>query len=158
VWYHFRQSAEVFADIKEVYMLGEFKKFILRGNVIDLAVAVVIGAAFGAIISSIVNDIIMPVIGYVTAGIDFAELRVVLEPAVVVNGEETAAEVAIRYGNLIQVIIQFLIIALCIFFVVKGIAKMRERFEKKKEEAAEPATRAEDVVLLEEIRDLLKKQ
>jgi large conductance mechanosensitive channel len=130
----------------------------LRGNVIDLAVAVVIGAAFGAIISSIVNDIIMPVIGYVTAGIDFAELRVVLEPAVVVNGEETAAEVAIRYGNLIQVIIQFLIIALCIFFVVKGIAKMRERFEKKKEEAAEPATRAEDVVLLEEIRDLLKKQ
>lgn len=139
-------------------MLGEFKKFILRGNVIDLAVAVVIGAAFGAIISSIVNDIIMPVIGYVTAGIDFAELRVVLEPAVVVNGEETAAEVAIRYGNLIQVIIQFLIIALCIFFVVKGIAKMRERFEKKKEEAAEPTARAEDVVLLEEIRDLLKKQ
>lgn len=139
-------------------MLGEFKKFILRGNVIDLAVAVVIGAAFGAIITSIVNDIIMPVIGYIIAGVDFAELKIVLEPAVIVDGVETAAEVAIRYGNLILVILQFLIIALCIFLVIKAIAKTRERFEKKKEEAAEPAARAEDVVLLEEIRDLLKKQ
>lgn len=139
-------------------MLKEFKKFILRGNVIDLAVAVVIGAAFGAIVNSIVNDIIMPVIGYVTAGVSFSDLKVVLEPAVMEAGEVIKPEVAIGYGNLIQTIIQFLIIGFTIFLVVKGISTMRTKFEKRKEEeAAAPAEKPADVVLLEEIRDLLKK-
>lgn len=136
-------------------MLQEFKKFILRGNVIDLAVGVVMGSAFGAIVTSLVNNIIMPVIGYLTAGIDFSDLKIVLAAA---QGEKP--EVAIGYGVLIQVIIQFLIISLCIFFVVKGINTLTERLDrKKKEEAvAAPPAKADDVALLEEIRDLLKKQ
>lgn len=139
------------------YMIKEFKKFILRGNVVDLAVAVVIGAAFGAIVTSLVNDIVMPVIGYITAGVSFSDLKVVLEPAVMEAGEVVTPEVAIAYGNLIQTIIQFLIIGLTIFLVVKGISTMRAKFEKKEEEPAAPAEKAADVVLLEEIRDLLKK-
>lgn len=136
-------------------MLQEFKKFILRGNVIDLAVGVVMGSAFGAIVTSLVNNIIMPVIGYLTAGIDFSDLKIVLAAA---QGE--TAEVAIGYGMLIQVIIQFLIISLCIFFVVKGINTLTERLDRKKKEEAvtAPPAKADDVALLEEIRDLLKKQ
>lgn len=136
-------------------MLQEFKKFILRGNVIDLAVGVVMGSAFGAIVTSLVNNIIMPVIGYLTAGIDFSDLKIVLAAA---QGE--TAEVAIGYGVLIQVIIQFLIISLCIFFVVKGINTLTERLDRKKKEEAvtAPPAKADDVALLEEIRDLLKKQ
>ncbi len=120
-------------------MFKEFKKFIMRGNVIDLAIAVVIGAAFGAIVKSLVDDIIMPIIGFITAGINFSELLIPLGAA------------SIKYGNLIQVIIQFLIIALVVFLVVK----LLNRFKKKAEEA--PAVKAEQIVLLEEIRDLLKK-
>ncbi len=139
-------------------MLQDFKKFILRGNVMDLAIGVVIGAAFGAIVSSLVNDIIMPVIGFITAGINFTDLRVVLSEAVMANGEVATPEVAIRYGNLIQVTIQFLIIALCVFLVVKGINTLRERADAKKpKEEPAPAAKTADVVLLEEIRDLLKK-
>jgi large conductance mechanosensitive channel len=129
-------------------MLGDFKKFILRGNVIDLAVAVVMGVAFNAVVNSFVNDIIMPVIGFLTAGISFSDLKIVLKQAA---GE--APEVAITYGTLLQVILQFLIIALTIFLVVKGINKLR----KKTEKAAEPPAKPEDVKLLEEIRDLLRK-
>lgn len=138
-------------------MLKEFKKFILRGNVVDLAVAVVIGAAFGAIVTSIVNDIIMPIIGFITAGISFSDLKIVLEPAVLEAGEIIKPEVAIGYGKLIQAIIQFLIIGFTIFLVVKGISTMRSKFEKKVEEPVVVEAKAADIVLLEEIRDLLKK-
>lgn len=137
-------------------MLQEFKKFILRGNVIDLAVGVVMGSAFGAIVTSLVNNIIMPVIGYLTAGIDFSDLKIVLAAA---RGD--TPEVAIGYGVLIQVIIQFLIISLCIFFVVKGINTLTEKLDRKKEAeeaAAAPPAKPDDIALLEEIRDLLKKQ
>lgn len=129
-------------------MLSEFKKFIIRGNVIDLAVAVVIGAAFGAIVTGLVNDIIMPVIGWILAGVDFSSLKIILSAANEVTGKP---EAAITYGHLIQVIIQFIIIAIVIFFVVKGINKL------KKPVAEEPAKKADDILLLEEIRDLLKK-
>lgn len=142
-------------------MLQEFKKFIMRGNVIDLAVGIVIGAAFNAIVQSLVNDIIMPFVGYITAGISFSDLKIVLAEAVLENGEMAKPEVALTYGNLIQVIIQFLIIALVIFFVVKAINKMRDRLEaRKKKEAdvpAEPAAIPADIALLTEIRDLLKR-
>lgn len=141
-------------------MWQEFKKFILRGNVMDLAIGVVMGAAFGAIVNSIVNDIIMPIIGFITAGISFTDLKYVLAAAVVTNGEVTKPEVAIAYGKLIQVTIQFLVIAFSIFVIVKAINHMRELAEARKTKEAEAApapAKAADVSLLEEIRDLLKK-
>lgn len=139
-------------------MWQDFKKFILRGNVMDLAIGVVIGAAFGAIVSSLVNDIIMPVIGYLTAGINFSDLKVVLRAAVLKGSEVTTPEVAITYGNLIQVILQFLIIALTVFLAVKAITTLRERADSKKAaESPAPAVKPDEVRLLEEIRDLLKK-
>jgi large conductance mechanosensitive channel len=140
-------------------MVEEFKKFILRGNVIDLAVGVIIGAAFGSIVTSLVNDILMPPIGAATGGIDFRDLAIdlpgkMLDPA---TAEKPAAErkylpVKIKYGNFIQKIIDFLIIAFCLFLVIKGVNKL----QKKKEEAPAPPPPSE--AYLKEIRDLLAKQ
>ncbi|NLC84406.1 MAG: large-conductance mechanosensitive channel protein MscL [Ruminococcaceae bacterium] len=140
-------------------MWKEFKEFALKGNVIDLAIAVVIGAAFGAIVNSLVKDIIMPIIGYLTAGADFAALKVVLRPAAVVNGVEVA-ETAITYGVLIQTIIQFLIIAFSIFLMVRALNKASARMEAKNkvEAAIEEQAKSDETVLLAEIRDLLKEK
>ncbi len=131
-------------------MLKEFKEFALKGNVIDLAVGVIIGGAFGKIVSSLVNDILMPVIGVILGGISFTDLKYVITPAI---GD--AAEVAILYGSFIQAVVDFLIIAFSIFLFVKLLA-----FRKKKEAEAPPATPAPaaEVVLLKEIRDLLKSK
>lgn len=137
-------------------MWSEFKKFMLRGNVIDLAVGLVMGSAFGAIVTSLVNDIIMPIIGYATAGISFIDLKIILAAAVMENGEIIKPEVAIGYGKLIQIIINFILIGFSIFFIVKGINKMRAKMEKPPEPAA-PSAKPADIALLEEIRDLLKK-
>ena len=128
-------------------MLKEFKKFALRGNVMDLAVAVIIGAAFGKIVTSLVNDVIMPVIGLIMGGIDFTGLKIVLTPAA---GD--VAEVAIYYGTFIQTVVDFLLIAVSVFLVVKALAKL----QKKEEKPAKPPADPKDVVLLTEIRDLLK--
>ena len=122
-------------------LINEFKEFIKRGNVIDLAVAVVIGGAFSSIVNSLVNDLIMPVIGVIIGGINFTGLTLRVGTAV------------IRYGAFLQNVINFLVIAFAIFMLVKLINK----FFKKKEELKE-VVKAEEVVLLEEIRDLLKKQ
>ncbi|MEC3880583.1 large-conductance mechanosensitive channel protein MscL [Parapedobacter sp. 10938] len=132
--------------------MKEFKEFAMRGSVVDLAVGVVIGGAFGKIVTSLVNDVIMPPIGYLTGGMDFAELKYVIEPADEAN---EIAEVAIMYGNFINVIIQFIIIAFCIFLVIKGINSM-----KRKEEAAPaaPPAPSKEEVLLTEIRDLLQSK
>lgn len=139
-------------------MLKEFKEFIARGNVIDMAVGIVMGGAFGAIVNSLVNDIVMPLVGYLTAGVDFTSLKAVIQPAVVDGGEVVTEEIAIRYGMLIQTIINFLIIALCIFLMVKGVNELRKATEAKEEEATEEApAKSEEVLLLEEIRDSLKK-
>ena len=132
-------------------MLKEFKEFAMRGNVIDLAVGVVIGGAFGKIVTSLVDQIIMPPIGWLTGGIDFSALKWVLKPADDSDPAHKVAEVAIQYGAFINTLIQFIIIAFAIFIVVKAINKM----SRKQEEA--PAAPAPDVVLLTEIRDLLKK-
>ncbi|WP_049623891.1 large-conductance mechanosensitive channel protein MscL [Frateuria defendens] len=132
-------------------ILKEFKTFAMRGNVLDLAVGVVIGAAFGKIVTSLVDQIIMPPIGLLTGGIDFSQLKWVLKPADDTDPAHKVAEVAIQYGAFINTIIQFLIIAFAIFLVVKLINKL-----VRKEEAA-PAAPPADVVLLTEIRDLLKK-
>ena len=136
----------------------EFKKFAMRGNVIDLAVGVVIGGAFGKITTSIVNDIIMPVIGVLTGGLNFSDWKIVLKPAVIDThlGEVVNPEVAITFGNTIAVVIDFIIIAFAVFCLVKGMNALH----RKKEEApaappAPPEPSAEEK-LLTEIRDLLR--
>lgn len=128
----------------------EFKEFAIRGNVVDLAVGVVIGAAFGKIVTSLVDQIIMPVIGMVTGGVDFADQKWVLTAADASNPAHKVAEVAIKYGAFLNTLVQFVIIAFAIFMVVKAINKLTHRV------GVLPATPA-DVVLLTEIRDLLKK-
>ena len=134
--------------------LQEFKAFAMKGNVIDMAVGVIIGGAFGKIVSSIVADVIMPPIGLLVGGVNFTDLKWVLKPAEMVDGKEIAA-VTLNYGNFLQVTFDFLIIAFSIFMFIK-------LSEKKKEEApaappAPPAPSKEEV-LLTEIRDLLKEK
>lgn len=133
-------------------MLQEFKAFAMRGSVVDLAVGVVIGGAFGKIVSSLVDKIIMPPIGMLTGGVDFSQLKWVLKPGDDSDPKHKIAEVAIGYGDFINTIITFLIIAAAIFMVVKLINSM----QKKQEEA--PAAPPADVALLTEIRDLLKNK
>ena len=139
-------------------MWNDFKKFAIKGNVVDLAVAVVIGGAFGAIVVSFVNDIIMPIVGVLIAGVNFADLKIVLAAAKVVDGKEVA-EAAILYGKTIQTMLQFVIIAFSVFLVVKAINKSKEKEAAKTaaEAAAAPVIKPDDILLLEEIRDLLKK-
>ncbi|MBR3661246.1 MAG: large-conductance mechanosensitive channel protein MscL [Bacilli bacterium] len=124
----------------------EFKTFISKGNVIDLAVAVVIGNAFNAIVSSLVNDIIMPLVGLIIGGIDFSDIKL------------TLGEASIMFGKFIQNVVDFLIVALTIFVVVKAFNKLQEKTKKKEDKKEEAPKKADDVILLEEIRDLLKKQ
>ncbi|MBC8530588.1 large-conductance mechanosensitive channel protein MscL [Christensenellaceae bacterium NSJ-53] len=133
----------------------EFKDFAFKGNVVDMAVGVVIGGAFGKIVSSIVSDLIMPAIGYLTAGADFAELKWVLSPAVVEGGEVVKAEAAILYGSFLQNVLDFFIIALSVFLVLRLLMKLRR---KKKEEAPPPPAGPTDTELLAEIRDLLREK
>lgn len=136
-------------------MIKEFKKFALKGNIIDLAVGIIIGGAFGKIVSSLVNDIIMPAIGALLGGINFANLKYVITPAT-----DTVAEAAILYGSFIQSIVDFLIIAMSIFLVIRLLMSMKKKKEAKEVQAppAEPVppVSSPDVILLEEIRDLLK--
>lgn len=128
----------------------EFKEFAVRGNVLDMAVGVVIGGAFGKIVSSLVGDVIMPVVGVVTGGVNFTDLKITLKQAI---GDAPA--VTINYGTFIQTIVDFTIIAFCIFCVIKAI----NSFKRKQEEApATPATPPADIALLSEIRDLLKNK
>ena len=123
--------------------IGDFKTFISRGNVMDMAVGVIIGAAFGKIVTSLVNDVLMPVIGVFLGGLDFSDLSI------------KVGDATIKYGSFIQTIVDFLIVAFCIFMIVK----LFESFKKKKEEETEEAPKKSDeALLLEEIRDLLKKK
>ena len=136
-------------------LVKEFKDFAVKGNVVDLAVGVIIGAAFGKIVTSFVNDIVMPPIGVLTGGVDFSELKLILKAAVVDSaGVVTSEAVSINYGNFINIIIQFMIIALCIFVVVKGFNSLKKKAEDPKNPEAPTS---QDILLLTEIRDLLKK-
>lgn len=126
-------------------MWNDFRKFISRGNVIDLAVAVIIGAAFGAIVTSLVNDLVMPLIGILIGGIDFTGLSLVVGNA------------TLTYGNFIQAVINFLVIAFAVFMMVRSINNMQAAFQKEKEVAPPPGPSKEEI-LLTEIRDLLAKQ
>jgi len=135
----------------------EFREFISRGNVIDLAVGVIIGAAFGKIVSSLVSEVIMPPIGLLLGKVDFSSLYVPLRSDVVYQSYKQAKEAGypmIAYGTFLNVIIEFIIVAACVFLVVKGINSLRRKEEAKPSAPPEP-TKSE--VLLEEIRDLLKK-
>jgi large conductance mechanosensitive channel len=129
-------------------MLKEFKEFAVKGNVIDLAVGVIIGGAFGKIVTSLVNDILMPVFGFILSGINIADLKFVIKPA---SGD--IPEVAILYGSFIQAIVDFLIIAFSIFLFIKLLSS---RKKKEAEAPLAPPALAPEVVLLEEIRDLLR--
>ncbi|MBE7036363.1 MAG: large-conductance mechanosensitive channel protein MscL [Ruminococcaceae bacterium] len=142
-------------------MLKEFKEFAIKGNVIDMAVGVIIGGAFGKIVTSVVNDLIMPFFGFLTAGMDFKSLKWILSPATLDEaGKVLKPEAAILYGNFLQNIIDFLIIAFSIFMFIKLINKAKD-LAKKKEEIVEEAAPEEPKAptqeeLLTEIRDLLK--
>lgn len=141
--------------------LKDFKAFAMKGNVIDMAVGVVIGGAFGKIVTSVVNDVIMPLVSIMTGGVSFKDWKWVLSPEVIdeVSGEIAKAEVALTYGNLIQNIVDFLIIALSIFVVIRVMTKAGEALKKKEEEAPaveEPKGPTTEELLVE-IRDLLKK-
>ncbi len=133
-------------------MMQEFKAFAMRGNVMDMAVGIVIGGAFGKIVSSLVSDVIMPPIGWITGGIDFSKLKWVLKPADDSDPAHSIAEVAISYGSFINTIITFIIIAFAIFMVIKAMNRMQ-----RKQAEAPPAPPA-DIALLTEIRDLLKEK
>ena len=145
--------------------ITEFKEFISRGNVMDMAVGVIIGGAFTKIVNSVVSDLIMPALGVLTGNVDFAELKLVLSEAVMEGETVVKEELAIRYGVFLDALLNFLLIAVCVFAVIKVINTIKEKAEKlkKKEEEeakAEAPAPAPDpqVVLLEEIRDLLKKE
>ena len=152
--------------MKKSTFFEDFKAFIAKGNVLDMAVGVVIGGAFGKIVTALVNDIIMPLIGLVTGGMSVADLKWVITPAVLAeDGTVAVAENALRYGNFIQTIVDFLIIAFCILCVLrmmvklKSITEKKEKEEEAKEEAqAEPTPPAETTEdILKDIRELLKK-
>ena len=128
-------------------MLKEFKEFIAKGNVMDLAVGVIIGGAFGKIVTSLVGDIIMPVIGVIIGGIDFTGLTLKI------------GNTEIKYGSFIQNVLDFLIIAFCILMLVRTVNKFMSKIHKEKEEeTVEEPKKSDEVLLLEEIRDLLKKE
>lgn len=136
--------------------LQDFKAFAMRGNVIDMAVGVIIGGAFGKIVSSIVADVIMPPIGLLVGGVNFTDLKLQLKPAEVVDGVEKAA-VTLNYGNFLQATFDFIIIAFSIFLFIRLLAKLNRKKEEVPAPAAPPAPSKEEV-LLTEIRDLLKEQ
>ena len=135
--------------------LKEFKSFAMRGNVVDMAVGIIIGGAFGKIVSSAVADLFMPVLGLFVGGVNFSDLSLTLKKAVIENGQTVEPAVVLTYGNFVQVVFDFIIIAFCICLFIKAINKLTH----KKEEAPAPdPAPAADILLLQEIRDLLKAQ
>ncbi len=135
-------------------IVKEFKEFAVKGNVMDLAIGVIIGGAFGKIVTSLVNDIIMPTIGLLVGGVDFSNLAIILQPERVNEAGEILTAVSLNYGVFINTIIDFTIVAFAIFAVVKGMNKLKKKQEKQEEESVKHPTQVE---LLVEIRDLLKK-
>lgn len=135
--------------------LNEFKEFAMRGNVVDMAVGVIIGAAFGKIVTSLVNDIIMPVVGVITGGTNFSEYKWVIKEGVTQGTEVITPEVAVTWGAFVQTIVDFLIIAFCIFVAIKFINKLNRKPQPEPEPAAPAGPTQEE--LLTEIRDLLRK-
>ena len=138
--------------------LKEFKAFALKGNVMDMAVGVIIGGAFGKIVTSLVNDIIMPPIGILVGGVDFTNLKLVIKKAVIEGGAEVAPAVTWNYGAFIQQVVDFTILALCVFMMVKVMNKLLKKEEAKPAPAPAPPAPSKEEVLLTEIRDILKEK
>ena len=136
-------------------IVAEFKEFITRGNVMDMAVGIIIGGAFTAIVTSLVNDLLMPIIGAIFGGIDFTSLKYVIRAADEAAGIE---EAAIKYGSFIQAIVNFLLIAIVIFLLVRGLNKLRRKKEEPAPEPAPDPAPSEEVKLLTEIRDAPRKE
>lgn len=136
-------------------IIQEFKKFAIRGNVVDMAVGVIIGGAFGKIVSSIVNDLIMPTIGVIIGGVNFTDLKLTLKKAVMEGDKVVSPAVTINYGNFLQTTLDFLIIALAVFLLIKAINALNK---KKEETTKAPVAPPADIQLLTEIRDLLKEK
>ncbi len=151
----------IMADEKKKGIISEFKEFIARGNVVDMAVGIIMGGAFTPIVNSLVNDIVMPGIGLVVGKMNFSDLKIVLQQGAAADeaaGIEEITEVAVAYGNFIQVILNFIIVAFCVFMLIKGINKLKRKEEPAPEpEPQEPVPTAEEL-LLSEIRDLLKEK
>ena len=137
--------------------LNEFKDFAVKGNAVDMAVGVIIGGAFGKIVSSIVNDLIMPPIGWLIGGVNFSDLKCTLPAEQIVEGVQTQAA-TINYGNFIQTLIDFIIIAFCVFLMVKGINSLSKKKEAEPEQPAPTPEPSNEEKLLSEIRDLLKQK
>lgn len=135
-------------------LMKEFKQFAMRGNVVDMAVGIIIGAAFGKIVSSLVNDVIMPPIGLLLGGVNFTDLRITIKPASVNDAGVIIKAVTLNWGNFVQVIFDFLIVAFAVFMLIKGINSLKK---KEEETPAAPALPTKEEELLSEIRDLLKK-
>ena len=138
--------------------MEEFKAFAMRGNVVDMAVGVVVGGAFGKITNSLVNDIIMPAVSMLTGGINFSDWKFVLKEAVVENGDEIAAAVSINYGTLLSTILDFIILAFAVFCMVKFLNNLHRKKEEAPAEEPTPPELSAEEKLLTEIRDLLKEQ
>ena len=136
-------------------IIQEFKKFAIRGNVVDMAVGVIIGCAFGKIVSSIVNDLIMPTIGVIIGGVNFTDLKLTLKKAVLEGDKVVSPAVTINYGNFLQTTLDFLIIAIAVFLLIKAINALNK---KKEETTKAPVAPPADIQLLTEIRDLLKEK
>jgi large conductance mechanosensitive channel len=136
--------------------IKEFKDFAMKGNLIDMAIAFVMGAAFTKVVTGFIDGMVMPVVGKITAGVDFKALRYILDEAKYdAAGKETAAEISIKYGQFITILIDFILVAFFMFLVVKGVNRMKK---KEAEKPAPPAEPTKEEVLLTEIRDLLSKK
>lgn len=133
----------------------DFKNFAMRGNVVDMAIGIVIGAAFGKIVSTFVANVVSPLLGLITGGVDFTKLKVVLRHAVMEGDKVVKPELTLGYGELIQTVFDFVIIAFAIFWVIRVMDKL---VAKKKEAPAPPPPTPEDVLLLREIRDMMKEK
>lgn len=136
-------------------IVKELKAFMMRGNVVDMAVGVIVGGAFGQIVNSLVNDVIMPPIGVLLNGVNFTDLKLVIKEASVNTAGAAVPAVSLNYGNFIQMVINFLIISTAIFFVIKGMNSLQN---KKEDIPAAPPAPSKEEVLLTEIRDLLKER
>lgn len=140
-------------------MLDEFKQFAMRGNVLDMAVGIIIGGAFGKIVSSIVSDVIMPPVGLLVGGVNFTDLKITIKQQILdAAGTVIAPAVTINYGNFIQVTFDFIIIAFAIFMLIKGMNNINRKKEAAPAAPATPPPPPEGIQLLKEIRDLLKKE
>lgn len=138
-------------------IMKEFKDFAMKGNVVDMAVGFILGGAFSTIVKSMVSDIIMPPIGLALGGVDFSNLKLVLKEAVMEGDTIVTEAVSINYGLFINNVISFVIVAACLFFIIKAMNSLKKKEEEAPAEPEAPAAPAPEVVLLEEIRDLLKK-